>query len=101
MATVEQTRRQSVGDEAWALLRQLLHGERRRFLTVAAEHDLHPGQAGALPRMEPPAPLPLPHLATMLPRRNSNVTRLGAPLDAPRRPPPPPPPPALRPHPPS
>ena len=82
MATVEQTSRQSVGDEAWALLRQLLFGERRRFITVASEHDLHPGQAGALLRMEPDAPLPMHELATMLACDNSNVTGIVDRLEA-------------------
>jgi DNA-binding MarR family transcriptional regulator len=82
MATVEQTRRQSAADEAWALLRQLLNGERRRFLAVASEHDLHPAQAGALLRMEPETPVPMHELATMLACDNSNVTGIVDRLEA-------------------
>jgi MarR family transcriptional regulator, organic hydroperoxide resistance regulator len=82
MATVEQTTRQSAGDEAWALLRQLLFGERRRFVAVAADHDLHPAQAGALLRMEPDIPLPMHELATMLACDNSNVTGIVDRLEA-------------------
>jgi DNA-binding MarR family transcriptional regulator len=82
MATVEQTRRQSAADEAWALLRQLLNSERRRFLAVASEHDLHPAQAGALLRMEPETPVPMHELATMLACDNSNVTGIVDRLEA-------------------
>jgi DNA-binding MarR family transcriptional regulator len=82
MATIAQISRQSAGDEAWALLRQLLHGERQRFVAVALEHDLHPGQAGALLRMEPDTHLPMHELATMLACDNSNVTGIVDRLEA-------------------
>jgi DNA-binding MarR family transcriptional regulator len=82
MATAEQTPRASAVDEAWALLRQLLAGERRRFVTVASENDLHPAQAGALLRMEADTPLPMHELATMLACDNSNVTGIVDRLEA-------------------
>jgi DNA-binding MarR family transcriptional regulator len=82
MATVAQTRRLAPGDEAWALLRELLHGERRRFVATAAEHDLHPAQAGALLRMEPDTGTPMHELATMLACDNSNVTGIVDRLEA-------------------
>jgi DNA-binding MarR family transcriptional regulator len=82
MATVERTHRHSPAQEAWSLLRQLLHGERRRFLAVAAEHDLHPAQAGALLQMEPDTPVPMHELATMLACDNSNVTGIVDRLEA-------------------
>jgi DNA-binding MarR family transcriptional regulator len=82
MATAERTDRQSAAQEAWSLLRQLLTGERRRFLAVASEHDLHPGQAGALLRMEPDTPVPMHELATMLACDNSNVTGIVDRLEA-------------------
>ena len=82
MATVERTHRQSPAQEAWSLLRQLLNSERRRFLTVASEHDLHPAQAGALLQMEPDTPVPMHELATMLACDNSNVTGIVDRLEA-------------------
>ena len=82
MATVEQARGQSAADEAWALLRELLFGERRRFVAVAAEHDLHPAQSGALLRMEPDTPVPMHELAKMLACDNSNVTGIVDRLEA-------------------
>jgi len=61
-------------EEAWALLHQLMKGERHRFLAVASELDLHPAQAGALTQMEPDTPVPMNELATLLHCDNSNVT---------------------------
>src|SRR5665213_2723962 len=75
MATVAPTRRKSSpAEEAWALLHQLMMGERRRFLAVASELDLHPAQTGALAQMEPEKPVPMNELATLLHCDNSNVT---------------------------
>jgi DNA-binding MarR family transcriptional regulator len=82
MATVLGARRESPGDEAWRLLRQLLTEQRRRFVTAAAELDLHPGQAGALLQMEPGAAVPMHELATMLACDNSNVTGIVDRLEA-------------------
>jgi DNA-binding MarR family transcriptional regulator len=64
----------SPAEEAWALLHQLMMGERRRFLTLASELDLHPAQMGALAQMEPGRPVPMNELATLLHCDNSNVT---------------------------
>jgi len=61
-------------EEAWALLHQLMKGERHRFLAVASELDLHPAQAGALTQMEPDTPVPMNELETLLHCDNSNVT---------------------------
>jgi DNA-binding MarR family transcriptional regulator len=72
--TVVAPRQRSAADEAWAILRQLLGAERRRFVMAAAELDLHPAQAGALLQMEPGAAQPMHELATMLACDNSNVT---------------------------
>jgi DNA-binding MarR family transcriptional regulator len=75
MATVAPARRKSSpAEEAWALLHQLMMGERRRFLAVASELDLHPAQTGALAQMEPDKPVPMNELATLLHCDNSNVT---------------------------
>jgi DNA-binding MarR family transcriptional regulator len=72
--TVVAQRQRSAADEAWDILRQLLGAERRRFVLVAAELDLHPAQAGALLQMEPGTAQPMHELATMLACDNSNVT---------------------------
>jgi DNA-binding MarR family transcriptional regulator len=75
MATVAYKRRKgSPAAEAWALLHQLMVGERRRFLAIASELALHPAQAGALAQMEPDRPVPMNELATLLHCDNSNVT---------------------------
>jgi DNA-binding MarR family transcriptional regulator len=81
MATAPQ-REQSPGDEAWAVLRQLLSDGRRRFLAAASGLDLHPAQAGALLQMEPGTPMPMHELATMLACDNSNVTGIVDRLEA-------------------
>jgi DNA-binding MarR family transcriptional regulator len=60
--------------EAWGLFRTLFRQHRRRFLIAAAEHDLHPAQAGALLQLE--SPLPMTELAALLACDNSNVTGL-------------------------
>jgi DNA-binding MarR family transcriptional regulator len=72
----------SPADEAWAVLRQLLSSERRRFLAAASELDLHPAQAGTLLQMTPGSPIPMHELATMLACDNSNVTGIVDRLEA-------------------
>jgi DNA-binding MarR family transcriptional regulator len=64
----------SPNDETWALLRGLLAQQRRRFLTVASELDMHPAQAGALLQMNADEPRPMHELAALLACDNSNVT---------------------------
>jgi DNA-binding MarR family transcriptional regulator len=64
------------------MLHQLMMSQRRRFLAVAAELDLHPAQAGALVQMEPDTPVPMHELATMLHCDNSNVTGIVDRLEA-------------------
>jgi DNA-binding MarR family transcriptional regulator len=70
----------SPGAEAWAELRTLLAQQRRRFLSAAAELDLHPAQAGALLQLA--SPLPMNELAALLACDNSNVTGLVDRLEA-------------------
>lgn len=70
-ATAQQT---SPAAEAWALLHRLMQGERRRFLALASELDLHPAQMGALAQMEPDRPMPMSELAALLHCDNSNIT---------------------------
>ena len=41
-------RRPSPASEAWALMHELLHASRRRFLAIAAEFELSPPQVRAL-----------------------------------------------------
>ncbi|HWF36589.1 MAG TPA: MarR family transcriptional regulator [Solirubrobacteraceae bacterium] len=72
----------SPGDEAWAILRQVMIGAQRRFLATAAELELHPAQAGALLRMEPGAASPMHELAKLLGCDNSNVTGIVDRLEA-------------------
>ena len=80
--TVVAPGQRSAADEAWAILRQLLGAERRRFVLAAAEFDLHPAQAGALLQMEPGGAKPMHELATMLACDNSNVTGIVDRLEA-------------------
>jgi DNA-binding MarR family transcriptional regulator len=82
MAMAARPVRQSPGDEAWGLLRELLMAERRRFLAAASEFELHPAQAGALLQMDPGSGLPMHELAAMLACDNSNVTGLVDRLEA-------------------
>jgi len=83
MSTVAPKRpRGSAADEAWALLHKLMLGQRRRFLAIAAELELHPAQAGALVQMTPDMPVPMNELASMLHCDNSNVTGIVDRLEA-------------------
>jgi DNA-binding MarR family transcriptional regulator len=74
--------RGSAADEAWALLHKLMLSQRRRFLAIAAELELHPAQAGALAQMTPDTPMPMNELASMLHCDNSNVTGIVDRLEA-------------------
>jgi DNA-binding MarR family transcriptional regulator len=67
-------RRASPAGEAWALMHQLFHGSRRRFLTVASEFELSPPQVRALGVLDPDRPVPMSELAAALHCDNSNVT---------------------------
>jgi MarR family transcriptional regulator, organic hydroperoxide resistance regulator len=68
--------------DAWALIRALMFGERRRFLDTAAEFDLHPAQAGVLMQLDGDAGLPMNEIAAHLRCDNSNVTGLVDRLEA-------------------
>lgn len=72
----------SAGDEAWALLRELLFAERRRFFETAAEFELHPAQAGTLMQLDEGSGLPMHEIATRLACDNSNVTGIVDRLEA-------------------
>jgi DNA-binding MarR family transcriptional regulator len=75
MASATATRRKrSPAAEAWALMHDLFHASRRRFLAVASEFDLSPPQVRALGVLDPDRPVPMSELAEALHCDNSNVT---------------------------
>jgi MarR family transcriptional regulator, organic hydroperoxide resistance regulator len=75
MALHAATRRKpSPASEAWALMHELFHASRRRFLAVASEFDLSPPQVRALGVLDPERPVPMSELADALHCDNSNVT---------------------------
>jgi MarR family transcriptional regulator, organic hydroperoxide resistance regulator len=67
-------RRASPASEAWALMHELFHASRRRFLAVASEFELSPPQVRALGVLDPERPVPMSELAEALHCDNSNVT---------------------------
>src|ERR671923_1238421 len=67
-------RRTSPASEAWALMHELFHASRRRFLAVASEFELSPPQVRALGVLDPGRPVPMSELAEALHCDNSNVT---------------------------
>src|SRR5215211_3094709 len=67
-------RRTSPASEAWALMHELFHASRRRFLAVASEFELSPPQVRALGVLDPERPVPMSELAEALHCDNSNVT---------------------------
>src|SRR5215472_6645668 len=74
--------RSSPADEAWALLRELLFAERRRFFETASEFELHPAQAGALMQLDQEAGSPMHEIAAHLACDSSNVTGIVDRLEA-------------------
>jgi DNA-binding MarR family transcriptional regulator len=76
------TERGSLADEAWALLRELLFAERRRFLDTASEFELHPAQAGALMQLDGESGSPMHEIAAHLACDSSNVTGIVDRLEA-------------------
>jgi DNA-binding MarR family transcriptional regulator len=73
-ATSAMRRRPSPASEAWALMNDLFHASRRRFLAVASEFELSPPQVRALAVLDPDRPVPMSELADALHCDNSNVT---------------------------
>src|SRR3954454_1591270 len=67
-------RRLSPAGEGWALMHELFHASRRRFLAIASEFELSPPQVRALGVLEPGRPVPMSELADALHCDNSNVT---------------------------
>ena len=74
MASTATRRRASPASEAWALMHELFHASRRRFLAVASEFELSPPQVRALGVLDPDQPVPMSELAEALHCDNSNVT---------------------------
>jgi DNA-binding MarR family transcriptional regulator len=68
------SRHQTVADEAWALMRELVSSQRRSMLALASEFELSPPQVLALSALEPADPRPMSELAGALRCDASNVT---------------------------
>ena len=64
----------SAATEAWALMQRLFGPQRKRFMALAAEHELSPPQLGALKALHPGRPIAMSELAGILGCDNSNVT---------------------------
>jgi MarR family transcriptional regulator, organic hydroperoxide resistance regulator len=68
------TSRTSPASEAWALMFELLHVSKQRFMAIASEFELSPPQVMALRQLDPDEPKPMSELAVALRCDNSNVT---------------------------
>ena len=64
----------TVAAEAWELLMQLLHAQRRRFMAIAQEFELAPQQVMAMKALGLHGPMPMSELAGALDCDTSNVT---------------------------
>jgi len=64
----------SAASEAWALMFELMHHSKQRFMAIASEFDLSPPQVMALRQLDPDEPKPMSELALALRCDNSNVT---------------------------
>src|SRR5437764_1386297 len=60
--------------EAWDLLMDLFHGQRRRFMAIAQEFELAPQQLMAMKSLGLQGPMPMSELANALSCDTSNVT---------------------------
>jgi DNA-binding MarR family transcriptional regulator len=68
------TRAASPASEAWALIFELMHFSKKRFMAIASEFELSPPQVMALRHLDPDEPKPMSELAAALRCDNSNVT---------------------------
>ena len=66
--------RASPASEAWALMFELMHLSKRRFMAIASEFELSPPQVMALRQPDPDEPKPMSELALAMRCDNSNVT---------------------------
>jgi DNA-binding MarR family transcriptional regulator len=64
----------SPASEAWALMFELIHLSKRRFMAIASEFELSPPQVMALRQLDPDEPKPMSELALALRCDNWNVT---------------------------
>jgi DNA-binding MarR family transcriptional regulator len=71
---VSTTRGTAPASEAWALMFELMHHSKQRFMAIASEFDLSPPQVMALRQLDPDEPKPMSELALALRCDNSNVT---------------------------
>jgi MarR family transcriptional regulator, organic hydroperoxide resistance regulator len=58
--------------EAWALLQEIFHSQRPKFMSILREYDLVPPQSIALQALA--EPMPMGELAKLMACDNSNVT---------------------------
>ena len=72
----------SPASEAWALIFELLHLSKKRFMAIASEFELSPPQVMALRQLDPDEPKPMSELAAALRCDNSNVTGIVDRLEA-------------------
>src|SRR5687768_5213641 len=77
-----ETKATSPTQEAWALLTEIMMGQRSRMLAIAAEFDLAPAQVMALKSLDPDSPKPMSELASVMRCDNSNVTGIVDRLEA-------------------
>ena len=66
--------RATPASEAWALMFELIHLSKQRFMAIASEFELSPPQVMALRQLDPEQPKPMSELAIALRCDNSNVT---------------------------
>jgi MarR family transcriptional regulator, organic hydroperoxide resistance regulator len=66
--------RATPASEAWALMFELMHHSKQRFMAIASEFELSPPQVMALRQLDPDEPKPMSELAIALRCDNSNVT---------------------------
>jgi DNA-binding MarR family transcriptional regulator len=66
--------RATPASEAWALMFELIHLSKQRFMAIASEFELSPPQVMALRQLDPDEPKPMSELAIALRCDNSNVT---------------------------
>jgi DNA-binding MarR family transcriptional regulator len=66
--------KRSAASEAWQLVNELVHSQRRAFLAIASEVQLSVPQAMALRHLDPDRPMAMSELAGFLRCDNSNVT---------------------------
>jgi MarR family transcriptional regulator, organic hydroperoxide resistance regulator len=66
--------KRSAASEAWELVNELVHSQRRAVMAIASELELSVPQTMALRRLDPDRPMAMSELAGALRCDNSNVT---------------------------